>query len=269
VSEAETPRGRLWSSGAAYEPYVGRWSRLVAQQFLAWLTVPKESKWLDVGCGTGALSQTILDLASPSETMGVDPSDAFVQFARDHIRDQRATFAVGDARALPGDDGSYDAAVSGLVLNFVPQPEMAATEMARVTRAGGTVAAYVWDYAGKMEMMRYFWDAAVALNPAAIELDEAAKSPLCKPKALEELFRNARLADVEVRAIDAATHFRDFNDYWSPFLAGRAPAPDYAMSLSEEKRGELRELIRASLPMEADGSIDLIARAWAVRGTRV
>jgi len=241
---------------------------LVAQQFLAWLTVPKESRWIDVGCGTGALSQTVLDLASPTAVTGVDQSEAFVQFARDHIRDKRATFTVGDARALPGEDGSYDAAVSGLVLNFVPQPEQVVAEMARVTRAGGTVAVYVWDYAGKMEMMRYFWDAAVALNPAAIELDEGANFPLCKPKALEELFLSAGLADVQVRAIDAPTHFRDFNDYWSPFLSAKAPAPNYAMSLTEEKRGELRELIRASLPVAADGSIDMIARAWAVRGTR-
>ena len=268
MSEEATPRGQLWSSGAAYEPYVGRWSRLVAQQFLAWLTVPKESKWIDVGSGTGALSQTILNLMSPTEVRGVDQSEAFVQFAQDHVRDERVTFTVGDARALPGDDGSYDAAVSGLVLNFVPQPEQAAAEMARVTRPGGTIAIYVWDYAGKMQMMRYFWDAAVALNPAAHDLDEAVKSPLCKPSALEELFRSAGLADVQVRAIDVPMHFRDFDDYWSPFLAAKAPAPAYAMSLSEEKRSELRDLIHASLPVSADGSIDMIARAWAVRGTK-
>jgi SAM-dependent methyltransferase len=230
--------------------------------------VPKESRWIDVGCGTGALSQTILDLASPTEVTGVDQSEAFVEFARDHIPDKRATFTVGDARVLPGDDGSYDAAVSGLVLNHVPQPDQAVAEMARLTRAGGTVAAYVWDYAGRMEMVRYFWDAAVALNPAAHELDQGVKSTLCKPKPLEELFRSVGLADVQVRAIEVPTHFRDFNDYWSPFLSAKAPAPNYAMSLTEEKRGELRELIRASLPVAADGSIDMIARAWAVRGTR-
>ena len=261
-------RGMMWSSGAAYEPYVGRWSRLVAQQFLAWLTVPKESRWVDVGCGTGALSQTILDLASPVSVKGVDLSEAFVQFARDHIRDKRAEFTVGNAMSLPGEDESCDAAVSGLVLHFVPQPEKAAGEMARVTRAGGTVAAYLWDYAGKMQMMRYFWDAAVALDPEAIEFDEAVKSPICKPKAMEELWQSVGLADVESRAIDVPTHFRDFDDYWSPFLNGNAPAPRYAMSLSEEKRDELRDFIRASLPVNADGSIDLIARAWAVRGTK-
>ncbi len=258
-----------WASGALYEPYVGRWSRVVAREFLAWLDEPKGQKWLDAGCGTGALSQTILEMASPGEVRGIDPSEGFVQFARDHIQDKRVTFGVGDAQALPDEDGRYDVTVSGLVLNFVPQPATMVAEMARVTRSSSTVALYVWDYAGKMEMMRYFWDAAVALNPDATELDEGARFPLCKPEALEELFRNAGLADVEVRAIDAPTHFRDFNDFWSPFLGGQAPAPRYAMSLSEEKREELRERTHARLPINKDGSIDLIARAWAVRGTRI
>ena len=176
---------------------------------------------------------------------------------------------TGDARSLPGEDGSYDVAVSGLVLNFVPQPNRAAAEMARVTRSGGTVAAYVWDYADKMEMIRYFFDAAAALDQAAADLDEGVRFPLCKPEALGELFQSIGLAGVEVRAIDAPTHFRDFDDYWSPFLGGQGPAPGYAMSLSEEKRVELRELIRAKLPVEPDGSIHLIARAWAVRGVCV
>jgi len=230
--------------------------------------VPEDQKWLDVGCGTGALTQTILGIASPRQVTGVDPSEGFVEFARGHILDKRASFVTGDARSLPGEDGSYDAAVSGLVLNFVPQPAQAAAEMARVTRSGGRVAAYVWDYADKMEMIRYFFDAAAALDQTAADLDEGVRFPLCKPEALDELFQSIGLAGVEVRAIDAPTHFRDFDDYWSPFLGGQGPAPGYAMSLSEEKRAELRELIRSRLPIEPDGSIRLIARAWAVKGVR-
>jgi SAM-dependent methyltransferase len=267
MSEA-AERKDVWASGSNYEPYVGRWSRLVARQFLAWLAIPADKKWLDVGCGTGALTQTILEMASPREVTGVDPSEGFVEFARAHTPDERATFVTGDARALPVEDSSYDAAVSGLVLNFVPQPAQGAAEMARATRLGGTAAAYVWDYADKMEMIRYFWDAAVALNPAAVELDEGPRFPLCNAHVLEELFRSAGLSGVEVRVIDAPTHFRDFDNYWSPFLGGQGPAPTYVMSLTEEKRAELRELIRARLPVEPDGSIRLIARAWAVRGVR-
>ncbi len=131
---------------------------------------------------------------------------------------------------------------------------------------GGTVAAYVWDYAGQMQLMRYFWDAAVALDPAASHLDEGQRFPLCQPEPLMQLFRAAGLREVEVRLIDIPTAFRDFEDYWSPFLGGQGPAPSYTMSLSEERRSALRERLRATLPMAADGSIHLIAGAWAVRG---
>jgi hypothetical protein len=156
--------------------------------------------------------------------------------------------------------------VSGLVLNFVPQPRGAVIDMARVARAGGAVAAYVWDYAEKMELMRYFWDAAVALDQSALELDEGRRFAICQPSPLTELFKDAGLQQVEVCPIDIPTAFRDFDDYWSPFLGGQGPAPGYAMSLSEERRGALRERIRSNLPTANDGSIPLVARAWAVRG---
>src|SRR4029079_3855834 len=169
---------------------------------------------------------------------------------------------------LPADSASCDAVVAGLVLKFLPQPDLALGEMIRAARVGGTVAAYVWDYAGKMQLMRHFWNAAVALNPPAIDLDEGRRFPLCQPQPLADLFRTAGLRAVEVRAIDIATDFHDFDDYWSPFLGGQGPAPSYAMSLSEEQRAALRERLRQSLPTALDGSIPLVARAWAIRGIR-
>jgi SAM-dependent methyltransferase len=257
-----------WASGDHYEPYVGRWSRLVAREFLQWLAVPAGSQWLDVGCGTGALSQTILQFAEPASVMGVDRSEGFITFAREHTADSRVHFEVGDATALNADPGTFDAAVSGLVLNFVPQPERAVAEMNRVTRTGGLVAAYLWDYADRMQMIRHFFDAAAALDPNASELDEGRRFPICQPDALSQLFESAGLQHVEVRPIEIATVFHDFDDYWSPFLGGQGPAPSYAMSLSDERRAALRERIRAGLPIAADGSILLVARAWAVRGVR-
>jgi hypothetical protein len=138
--------------------------------------------------------------------------------------------------------------------------------MARAVRPEGLVAAYVWDYAGKMELMRHFWNAAVELDRAAMELDEGRRFPLCQPSPLTELFTQAGLREVQVLPIDVPTRFRDFDDYWTPFLGGQGPAPGYAMSLSEERREVLRDRIRARLPIASDGSIELIARAWAVRG---
>jgi len=158
--------------------------------------------------------------------------------------------------------------VSGLALNFIPRPEDALAEIARVVRAGGVAAAYVWDYAERMQLIRHFWDAAVALDPEASSLDEARRFPDCNPAALDALFRRAGYTAVETRAIDVPTRFRDFDDFWTPFLGGQGPAPGYAMSLSESRRAGLRERLRATLPAAADGSIDLIARVWAVRGIR-
>lgn len=256
----------VWASGAAYEPYVGRWSRLVAREFLSWLAVPPGRRWLDVGCGTGALSSLVLAMASPSQMDSMDRSEGYVVYARGHVRDPRVRFEVADAQALPSPDASYDAVVSGLVLNFVPEPPRAVAEMRRVGRSGGVVAAYVWDYAGKMELMRRFWDAAVALDPAARELDEGRRFSLCQPEPLAALFAGGGLEKVETRAIDVPTVFRDFDDYWSPFLGGQGPAPGYAMSLPEARRAALRERLRSALPAQPDGSIRLVARAWAVRG---
>lgn len=259
-------RKEVWDSGDAYEPYVGRWSRRVAHQFLAWLTVPPGSRWLDVGCGTGALSQTIVDVMSPREVNGVDPSPSYIAYARNQLRDRCVDFRVGDAHSLPYKTATFDAVVSGLVLNFIPSPSIAVSEMVRVARSGGTVAGYVWDYAGQMQLMRHFWDAAVALDSTAFESDEGRRFPICQPGPLEQLFRDAGLKNVEVCPIDIPTDFRDFDDYWSPFLGGQAPAPAYAVSLSEEHLTLLRERIRVGLPTAEDGSIHLIARAWAVRG---
>jgi SAM-dependent methyltransferase len=183
------------------------------------------------------------------------------------MADERIRFQIGDAEHLPVPAATFDAVVSGLMLNFVPNPGIAVAEMKRVARAGGTVAAYVWDYAGKMELLRYFWDAAVVLNPEARDLDEGRRFPLCEPGRLLHLFTEAGLRGTEVRAIDVPTRFRDFDDYWTPFLGGQGPGPGYAMSLPEEARTDLRDQIRRSLPIEADGSIPLTARAWAVRGS--
>lgn len=252
-----------WTSGDWYERYVGRWSRAVAAEFLAWLAVAPGRRWLDVGCGTGALTRAVLDRAAPAEVLGIDPSPAYVEWAAAHVGDGRARFEVGDATRLPA--GAADVVVSGLVLNFVPDPPAVVSAMRRAA-PDGVVAAYVWDYAGRMELMRRFWDAAVALDPGAADLDEGARFPLCRPERLASLWRQAGLQDVVTRAVEVPTVFRDFDDYWTPFAGGQGPAPGYAMTLDDDRRARLRELVRSRLPFRPDGSIALVARAWAVRG---
>lgn len=258
----------VWASGDAYERYIGRWSRPVARAFLDWLAVPSGDRWLDVGCGTGALSWTILGDASPALVAGIDSSQDYVAYASTREPSSPGSFTVGDAQSLPFVDGSFDVAVSGLMLNFLPAPDRAVHEMARVARPGGTVAVYVWDYTVGMQLIRHFWDAAIALNPGARHLDEGMRFPLCQPGPLSELFHAAGLDNVQMRAVVVPTVFRDFDDYWSPFLGGQGPAPGYAMSLVGPQRAELQQRLRDQLPVEPDGSIHLAARAWAVRGTR-
>jgi SAM-dependent methyltransferase len=263
-----TNPSEVWAAGNAYEPYIGRWSRPIARDFLVWLAAPADARWFDVGCGTGALTATILACAAPAHVCSVDRSFAYAAFARNTLADARVAFAVADAQKLPLASASADVVVSGLMLNFVPDAGLAMAEMTRVARAGGTVALYVWDYAGEMQLIRQFWDAAAALDARAIPLDEGRRFPICHPQALEELFRATGLQRVQSQAIDVLTRFHDFSDYWQPFLGGQGPAPGYAMSLDEDKRGQLRDRLHAQLPRAQDGSIELVARAWAVCGTR-
>jgi SAM-dependent methyltransferase len=258
-----------WSGGDDYESYVGRWSRRVAVAFVDWLGLPPGLAWLDLGCGTGALTATVLARAAPASVLGVDPSPDFVGHAAATVDDPRATFATGDAASLPAADDAVDATVSGLVLNFVPDVGAGLAECRRVTRPGGTVAAYVWDYADGMQPIRAFWDAAIELDPAARELDEGVRFPLCAPAALQAAFAGAGLADVGTTALDVEARFAGFDDYWRPFLSGVGPAPGYCAGLPPERREALRVLLAERLPVGADGTLALTARAFACRGTSV
>lgn len=256
----------MWQAGDAYEAYIGRWSRRVAATFVRQLDVPASRRWLDVGCGTGALTSAVLAAADPAEVVGVDPSEGFLKTARESVTDPRASFSLADARELPFPDDDFDVVVSGLVLNFVPDPAKAASEIARVTR--GLAAAYVWDLAEGMELIRRFWDAAAELDPAKVaELDEGRRFTLCRPEPLGRLWTEAGFSGVTVGEVKIPTVFTGFDDYWQPFLGAQGPAPAYLATLPEARRNQVRELLRSRLPTNPDGSIPLSARAWVVQGT--
>ena len=183
------PGSFSWGAADAYEAYMGRWSRPVARAFVPWLGVPPKYDWLDVGCGTGALAETILDVGDPTELVGIDPSADFIAAATQHVTDSRARFDVGDALGLPMDDNRFDVVVAGLVLNHIADPTSAAAEMVRVARPRGTVAAYIWDYSGEMQMVRFFWEAVAATDPNAADVDPRPHYHISHPKPLAELFR--------------------------------------------------------------------------------
>jgi trans-aconitate methyltransferase len=245
---------------------MGRWSRGIAPIFIRWLEVAPGGRWADIGCGTGVVTQAVLAACDPSEILGIDSSDIFLQSAAANVADPRVLFRQGNAQAIAEPDDDFDVAVSGLVLNFLPDKDAAIREMARIVRPGGTVAVYVWDYAGHMQVMRRFFDVAIALDPAAAEYDDGIKAPVCRPKALVEILTRSGLRDVEVSAIDIPAAFDSFHDYWTPFLGGTGSAPKYCMSLDEPARERLRQEVQRRLPTGPDGEILLAVRAWAAKG---
>jgi SAM-dependent methyltransferase len=259
-------KSQLWGAGAAdaYEQYMGRWSRKIAPLFVDWLAPPQGKRWIDIGCGTGQLSLQIANKCNPNHHIGIDTSEGFLTQAKKYV--PSAEFRVGDAQNIDLPDDIVDYAVSGLVLNFIPDKAKALNEMARIVRPDGTVALYVWDYAGQMQIMRYFFDTARLIDPKSSAYDDGINAPICRPKALSDAFTAAGLSHVETTAIDIPAAFVDFQDYWKPFLGGTGSAPKYCMSLDENTRNQIRDAVRAKLPTGPDGEILLAVRAWAVKG---
>ncbi len=258
--------GDGWNTGATYEDFMGRWSRPLAREFVEWIDSAPGGHWLDVGTGTGALAEAVCTLSDPASVVACDPSEPFVTSARERLADLRVTFEVGGVGNLPVREDGYDFVVSGLALNFFPDPLLAVREQRGLTRPGGTVAACVWDYAEGMQFLRHFWDAAIAIEPSAVELDEGHRFPICGPQALESLFRTADLQEVRSAPVSIPTSFSGFDDFWRPLLGGTGPAPSFVSELSEEKRHALVDELTRRLPTQSDRTIELQARAWGVAG---
>lgn len=237
----------------------------MAPVFLDWLNFPINRSWLDVGCGTGALSEAIYKKCKPANLTGIDPSAGFLEKAKMRLPHD-VDFSPGSASSIPKADGAFDIIVSGLALNFIPDLDKAFSEMKRVLKANGTIAAYVWDYADRMDFLRIFWNTACQLQQDAREFDEGFRFPICNIQNLMYAFQEAGLVEIETSYLDITTGFKNFEDYWNPFLGGQGPAPGYLASLPAELREELKNTIYRNLPVAADGSINLLARAIAIRG---
>jgi SAM-dependent methyltransferase len=251
----------MFAESDGYERFMGRWSRRLAPLFVTFAGVTEGDRVLDVGSGTGALSAAAAAIESVGVT-GIEPSPAYTRYAREHASGDRVRFEVGDALALPFPDDAFDRTLSMLVLNFVPDRAAALQQMIRVTRPGGVVAAAVWDYGGEMQMLRTFWDAAVAVDPDAAPHDER-HMPLSTRGALAELWRTHGLQDIDEEPLTIEMAFGSFDDYWQPFLGGQGPAGVYVSSLAESARHAVESQLRDRL---ADTGLSLRARAWAVRG---
>lgn len=261
-----------WNAGSpasdhdAYELRVGRWSRRIAERFVAWLDPPSGARWLDVGAGTGALAAAIAARTRSRSIVALDPAFGDLAFGRSRDAIGGAGLVAADARALPLRLASFDVVVSGAALNFLTEPVLALRDLARLVAPGGVVAAFVWDFGGEMQPHRRFWDAAIALDPGAARFDQATKFPLCRPGALEAALVAAGLRDVVAAPIDAEAVYEGFDDLWLPFVSGTGSVVDYARSLAPQRLAALRERVRGAVAAGADGRIRLGVRAFAARG---
>lgn len=256
---------KAWSDGNPYENFMGRWSKLIAPVFLEWLKFPKDKLWLELGCGTGALSEAICQGYDPLKLCCIDPSPAFLENAKARIKD-KAEFVVGDASDIPQPNEAFDIVVSGLALNFFPDLHKAFSEMKRVLKPNGTIGAYIWDYADRMDMLKLFWDSVYERSPGVRQLHEGVRFAISSKEKLNDAFLKAGLSEIATSYLEINTIFKNFEDYWNPFLGGQGPAGVYLLSLDEQGRNELKNTLQKKLPVEADGSIKLLARAIAARG---
>lgn len=265
---SDTSRHDTWRAGDSYDLYMGRWSRRIAPRFLAWLDPAEQLNWLELGCGTGALSAAILGQCRPKSILAIDPSESFLRQARANVADERVRFLSGDAQQLPLSGDSIDVVVSALVLNFLPDRESALKEMNRVARPGARLAFYVWDYPDDgVEFMSVFWRAAVSLDPGAEEFSEDKHFTFCRPEPLTAMVEAAGFSSISCEKIEAISVFEDFEDFWRPFTLGAGPAPGYCMSLEPRARERLRARLSKSLPRDEQGAISLGLGAWAVKAT--
>ncbi|PHP64577.1 SAM-dependent methyltransferase [Zhengella mangrovi] len=253
-----------WSAGQNYEHYMGRWSRVIATQFVDWLSPEPQLDWLELGCGTGALTSAILSRCSPKTITITDFSRDFVEHTSGLISDSRAVFEIADAQSLRFPDATFDAVASALTLNFIADMALGLSQMRRVAKPGGVIAFYVWDYpGGGMGFIDAFWKAAVSIVPAASSLDEARRFPFCSEDGIKDLCDTAGLGDFAISAIETETEFADFEAFWRPFTLGAGPAPGFCRSLTDRKLAELKDTLGTMVGNE--GPIRMPARAWAVQ----
>ena len=264
MSHPEASTSIRFDNGAAYERYMGKWSQLVGEAFLDWLAPPANLRWLDVGCGNGAFTETFANRCAPSSITGIDPAEAVLEYARTRPALHNARFVQAGAMSLPFPDASFDIAVMPLVIFFVPDPAKGVAEMARVTAPGGWVTAYGWDMIGGGFPYSLVRD---ELCDMGLVTPEPPSRDASRPEVMQELWRSAGLVGIQSRTFTVTRTFVDFDDYWTTVLGG--PSTSAALrSMQPAGLAELQQRLRAKLPTDAAGRIAYGATANAIKGRR-
>src|ERR1700704_5033913 len=256
------------SDGAAYEFWLGRWSRRLANVFLDFVEFSEAGELLDVGCGTGALTFAMADRWPGRPVIGVDIAAPFISYAQSRRSGDRPTFEIGDACALKYADGRFAGVAAHLVFLFIPKPEVALREMRRVTRSGGTVAAVVWDSRGGLVFQRMLWDNAVAIDPnARVSRNNLFANPVAIPGGLAGFFNEAGVTKIDTQSVTIRMDYENFEDYWQSFQGGQGPVGVYFTNLDLALKARIKEAVcDAYCSGSADGPRSLTASAWAVQG---
>jgi SAM-dependent methyltransferase len=252
----------VFDDGQAYEHFMGRWSRALGALFLDWLAPPKGARWLEIGCGTGAFTQVLLDTSEPASVAAIDPAAAQIEYARTRLQDTRVDLLVADAQHIPFPDGVFDLVASGLVINFIPDCARALAEMRRVCRPDGCVAGYVWDFAGERSSG---WPLRLGFRKIGFEPPPIPGLEDTGRGALHHLLARAGLHDIDTSAIEVTLRFASFDEYWRSQTPAFTPQGMIVAKLTDADRLRLRQAVRDALPTDPDGGISYAARANAVK----
>jgi SAM-dependent methyltransferase len=256
-----------WDNIQGYEMYVGRWSRALSLDFVHWLNACAALKWMEIGCGTGALTQAIAETYDPSSLLALDKSEAYLTKARENGKLSKVSFLRVDLDSfLP--EGEFDNITSGLVLNFLPHTEKTLRSLMSNLRNGGQLSAFVWDYGGHYQPMRHFWDAAKEVSAVAKDFDTGIKFEICRKEKLISLFESLGLTHVEFTNLERIAMFQNFDDYWLPIASAQGSVTEFISILTEKEKDNLKETIRRRLPIALNGEIKLIINALAVKGVK-
>jgi SAM-dependent methyltransferase len=256
-----------WDNTQGYEMYVGRWSSLLSIDFVNWLNARSNLKWLEIGCGTGALTKAIAEKCTPSYLLAIDKSDSYIEKAKENVNSGNVSFLNIDINSCPLNE-KFHYITSGLVLNFVPKFGDMLRKLMNNLEPGGEISSFVWDYGGHYQPMRHFWNAACEIIPGSEKFDAGRNFDICTKENLIRLFEGIGLNDIQFTTIERIATFQNFDDYWLPIISAQGSVTEFISTLKEAEKEKLKEHLKRKLPIAFNGEIKLVISVLAAKGRK-